>query len=154
PGPVAAALPGVTLPGLTLPGLTLPGLTLPGLARGSGDLVSPTQAMLTDLVGRDVDVVAAHPVAGGPDEGPAIPDVEDPRHRDQRAVVSRCRRGCRRRLVVGGRCRLVGWRRRLVVGGRCRLVGWRRRLVVARCRLLFCSPYPAVVGDCGHKIIP
>src|SRR5580704_612266 len=81
PGPVAAALPGVTLPGLTLPGLTLP-----GLARGSGDLVSLTQAILTDLVGRDVDVVAAHPVAGGPDEGPAIPDVEDPRHRDQRVV--------------------------------------------------------------------
>jgi len=54
---------------------------------GSGEVISPAKAVLADLGEGDVDVVRARPVAGGPDEGPVVVDVEDSRHRDERGVA-------------------------------------------------------------------
>jgi hypothetical protein len=43
--------------------------------------------MLADQGDRDVYVARARPVAGGPDEGLVVADVEDSRYRDRRGVA-------------------------------------------------------------------
>src|SRR5690606_20744417 len=59
-------------------------LALLRLSDGTGDGVTAAQAVLLDLVERDVDVVRARQVAAGADEGVVLEDVEDG---DRKSVV-------------------------------------------------------------------
>src|SRR6478735_690453 len=65
----------------------LAALAVLGLAHGTRDVVALAQTVLADLGERDVHVVRARQVAGGPDERVVVEDVEDARDGDQDVVV-------------------------------------------------------------------
>lgn len=66
-------------------------LAVLGLADRAGDVVTLAQTALTDLGERDIDVVRAGQVAGGPDERIVVEDVQDARDRDQDVVLGHLR---------------------------------------------------------------
>src|SRR5690606_1009706 len=71
----------------------LAALALLGLAHGAGDVVALAQAVLADLGEGDVHVVRTGQVAGGPDEGVVVEDVQDARDGDQDVVLGDLRLG-------------------------------------------------------------
>ena len=65
----------------------LAALAVLGLADRTGDVVTLAQTVLADLGERDVHVVRAGQVAGGPDERVVVEDVQDARDGDQDVVL-------------------------------------------------------------------